>query len=154
MTPFDDEYVVSHFCATVQRNESAVLHEGLPHQHFERELLATEIQTKPLAWLHKFPFYQLPLPFLGQDWQRLAEILGEPATYFPYRGAKFCGGFHPDYAVELLRGSEFWQALICFGCEEIKLYGPDCWSHHDLDVTGIHFLLKSYRRRRPQAAQP
>jgi hypothetical protein len=70
-------------------------------------------------------------------------------------GEKKCGGFHPDYAVEWSVGRDRYRALICFGCEEVKLFGPALESRNDLDRTAykrLEELLKPYQKNRPAFA--
>ncbi len=71
------------------------------------------------------------------------------ATYKEFSGEKKCGGFHPDFAVEWQIGTAKYQALICFGCGEVKLFGPGYESRYDFHSETIEKILKKYNKNRP-----
>ncbi|HWU89392.1 MAG TPA: hypothetical protein VN253_19160 [Kofleriaceae bacterium] len=128
------------------------LHEGLPHQHFERELLESERRSKPVRELDGYPFYQAPLALSAEDTKRLAQLLSDPATFQSFSGEKLCGGFHPDFAVEWQKGPRSYRALLCFGCGEAKLFGPGLDERYDLAKLAkskLEALLGRYRQNRP-----
>jgi hypothetical protein len=132
--------------------EALVLHEGLPHQMFESDLLQEELRTKAVERLDGYPFYREPLALAAEDAKRLSRILGDPATYKPFSGEKLCGGFHPDYAVEWHVGSDRYLVLICFGCHEAKRSGPGLKTRDDLAYAAyneLQALLKGCRKNRP-----
>lgn len=136
----------------VRRADRVVLYEGLPHQMFESRLFEEERRRKTIQELNGYSFYQEPLALTAKDAKRLSEVLGESATYMPFAGEKLCGGFHPDYAAEWQVGQARYRALICFGCEEVKLLGPRLDSRNDLDHAAfgkLQELLKGYRKNRP-----
>ncbi|MBL9085454.1 MAG: hypothetical protein JNK76_26855 [Planctomycetales bacterium] len=140
------------FALGIQRAEKVVLYEGLPHQSSEHELLAEELRTKATQEFHNYPFYAEPLALRDEDAKRLSEIRGNVRTFHQYRGPKGCGGFHPDYLVEWHVGADRFQALICFGCTEVKLFGPGLESLNDLEEDAenqLRELLKRYRKHRP-----
>jgi hypothetical protein len=141
------------FTSAISSAEKTSLYEGLPHQGFESEKLEAERRSKPVVELHGYPFYKEPLELRAEDAKRLTEILGDPATFKPFEGEKKCGGFHPDYAAEWQRSDGQYRALICFGCDEVKLFGPDIESRHDLSEgapSKLESLLGGYRKNRPQ----
>ena len=58
------------------------------------------------------------------------------------KGMKLCGGFHADFLLRwegrgLVAGGE---ALICFGCSEVKLFGATGVLHGDLAETEVKRL--------------
>jgi hypothetical protein len=140
------------FTEAVPQAEKVVLYEGLPHQNYESRLLEEERRTKAVQDLNGYPFYQEPLTFIDGDAKRVSKILQDSGSYLPFSGEKKCGGFHPDYAVEWHVGAERYRALLCFGCDEVKLFGPGLKSRHDMERDAFEELqqiLKGYRKNRP-----
>lgn len=138
------------FASAVRGAGEVVLHEGLPHPMWERELLQRERETKPVRELHGYPFYRETLPLREDEARKITETLAAPAMYAPFSGEKKCGGFHPDYAVEWRRGEDVHLALLCFGCEEVMLFGPGIESRHDLrNAKAVQEVLASHHKNRP-----
>lgn len=136
--------------------EAVTLYEGLPHARFEGDKLESERRSKPVVELHGYLFYKELLDLRPEDAKRLTEILGDAGALKSFGGEKKCGGFHPDYAAEWKRESSSYQALICFGCDEVKLFGPDIESRHDLSEGAnekLEALLGGYRKNRPLPGQ-
>jgi hypothetical protein len=102
--------------------ENIFPYEGLPHQELEKELLAQERQQKRVQDVNGFPFYEQRPELHPDDAQRLIELLKASTTYLGPAQGKFCGGFHPDYAVEWNTKEGTQRILLCFGCEEAKVY--------------------------------
>jgi hypothetical protein len=137
---------------TLKQADRLVLYEGLPHPMYERQALEAEKKAKPTVTLHQFPFYRDPLELKAGDGQRLKALLGDPGSFAVYSGEKRCGGFHPDYAVEWSADGQTHQALICFGCWEIKVYGPKGEAIYDIRPEArdqLKGLLEPYRKNRP-----
>jgi hypothetical protein len=136
--------------AAPKQADRPVLYEGLPHQTYEHEALVAEKKAKPTVTLHGFPFYRETLELKPGDDQRLRALLTDPASFAPYSGEKKCGGFHPDYAVEWSADGQTRQALICFGCREVKIYGPNGETTYDLGAEAQFLdVLASYQKNRP-----
>ena len=63
---------------------------------------------------------------------------------------KGCGGFHPDYAVERAVGGQVYRCLVCFGCGEVKVFGPGGELHRDVvNPIPLKRLLVPYWKNRP-----
>jgi hypothetical protein len=138
--------------ATLTQAERLVLYEGLPHQMYEPKALDAERKAKPTVTFHGFPFYRETLELKPGDDNRLKALLSDPRSFSAYSGEKKCGGFHPDYAVEWSAGGQVYQALICFGCFEARIYGPAGGTTYDVgrDVQErFRTLLGPYRKNRP-----
>ena len=136
----------------VQTADRLVVYEGLPHQFYERDLLDAERKSKESITVHDFPFYAAPVEVADDDREGLRRVLGGGGTFLPWRGEKKCGGFHPDYLAEWRAGDASYQFLICFGCREVKVYGPG--ADHRFDLTqeaadGLKSILGKYRKNRP-----
>jgi hypothetical protein len=138
--------------ATVRAAKGLVIYEGLPHQTFQRKLLEKELKTKKTVQLHGFPFYADPQEPRKADAAALRKLLSSRASVERYSGMKYCGGFHPDYGVEWRAGKEVYRALVCFGCGELKMFGPKKRLHCDLSregKEGLRKTLEGYRKHRP-----
>jgi hypothetical protein len=138
--------------AGVQDADQLVVYEGLPHQLFEKELLDEERKTKETVIWHDFPFYRAPLDVSADDREKLRVLLGDAGSFRPWRGEKKCGGFHPDYLAEWRAGNTNQRFLICFGCREVKVYGPEEDSRLDLTSEAAEALkevLGNHRKNRP-----
>jgi hypothetical protein len=135
------------------------LYEGLPHQTWEKELLAKESKEKKTIKRHGFSFYDTAITPKKQDKKDLWAICCTRESFRCYGGMKWCGGFHPDWCLEWKDGDKVYRVLICFGCHEARLYGPKNEVLTDLDKPTIDVLkriLAPYRKNRPlpKAKQP
>lgn len=137
----------------ISQAKSVTLYEGLPHQRREAKVLFDELRTKKTIELHGFPFYDVAVPIEARSEAKLIKLCGEKATFGRYQGAKFCGGFHPDCCLEFKDGTDVYQMLICFGCREARLYGPQGKVFSDLDQGALKSfveILSVYQKNRPQ----
>ena len=133
-----------------------ILYEGLPHQYWEAEQLAQEQANKETVTLHGFPFYRVPLEISAEDAGKLKSLLESESSFLQWCGEKKCGGFHPDYCAEFHAGSAVYRALICFGCSETKVYGPDKSLRCDIQKEAekqLEEVLKKYRKNRPPSRE-
>jgi hypothetical protein len=64
-------------------------------------------------------------------------------------GEKACGGYHPDYCLTGKDGMATYDLMICFGCAEMKLYGPGNYLIVDLNDGAFKTLLVKHRNQRP-----
>jgi hypothetical protein len=140
--------------ATIGQADRLTLFEGLPHQLIERELLASERKTKQTVDLHGYPFYSEPLALMPEDAEKLKALLGDATRFASFSGEKRCGGFHPDYAVEWTVEGQVYHCLVCFGCGEVKIYGPLGESRFDMErdtEKRLRSVLWAYEKNRPAA---
>jgi hypothetical protein len=138
--------------AGIAKADRVTLYEGLPHEASESG--QQELKTKKTVRLHGYPFYAEPLALKESDGKRLTDLVTEASSFAPYRGPKKCGGFHPDYCVEWRVGDEVYRCLVCFGCQEVKLYGPKADLYCDVSQPAyakLGELLRPYRKQRPKA---
>jgi hypothetical protein len=129
-----------------------VLYEGLPHQMFEQDALKKELATKKTVKIRDFPFYERPLVLEAAEVEPLRNHSMAADSYWSYGGPKLCGGFHPDYCLVWKQGESIYQLLICFGCHEVKLYGPKSELIVDLREKAFQAFeaaLKKHRDQRP-----
>jgi hypothetical protein len=133
-------------------SDAVTLYEGLPHQGFEEKLLESELAKKPVVRWGGFPFYAGSIAPSAADAARLRELLSAESTFEPWSGEKKCGGFHPDWAVEIGTGDAASRALVCFGCEEIKLLkggSEERFDVADAAEKALVQVLGAYRKNRP-----
>ena len=94
-------------------------------------------------------FYDEPLVLKEADVERLRLVLGSRSSYASFTEEKKCGGFHADFSAQWSDGERSYLTLICFGCDEFKVYGPDISDRYDM--TGLaskqlEEILVGYRR--------
>jgi len=65
------------------------------------------------------------LPHQTFEAEELEALLADEKSFRQWRGEKKCGGFHPDYLAEWRSAEATYRFLICFGCQEVKVYGPN-----------------------------
>lgn len=135
--------------ATLTTATSLTLYEGLPHQRYDKELLAEELRTKKTLEFHAFPFYVETLKLSQADRTELVAALSDADAFRPFRGEKTCGGFHPDYALVWSAAGEERMVLVCFGCNEIKVYGPAGERRYDIRDPRLKAVLRDYQKNRP-----
>ena len=156
----------------IQQATEVTLYEGLPHQYFEKDALASERKNKDTVTLHQFPFYRESLPLNAADGDRLKELFCDgkslkPNAAFVAMGGRTsnpdgsyiipdqaCGGYHPDYCIEWKVKGEKYHVLVCFGCGEMKCYGDGIELYCDFEQCGgdteFGKVLKKYRKNRPE----
>lgn len=143
--------------AIVAKADKVVVYEGLPHQAWEGDLLEEELKAKETVKLHEFPFYAAPVKLKAGDTQALTKLFTAEDSLVKFGGEKLCGGFHPDYCIEWHIGKDIVRCLVCFGCHEVKVYGPKSSLRCDIkDAAYKKFetILKAYRQQRPMPKTP
>jgi hypothetical protein len=129
--------------------EEFVVYKGLSRgvTAAERERLAAEAERTGRATTTKIDGFDFYLPStLERDNPVLQNLLMHASTYHVYVGPKRCGGFHPDYAVTWQRGDTTCTALICFGCEEIRIFDGTADTIHDLARDKVQMLRDGLKR--------
>lgn len=137
--------------AAILKCEQVVLHEGLPHQDLEPELLQQELRTKKTVELGGFPFYLEPIALKDADEAKLQALSVNLASFQVYN-AKFCD-FHPDWCIEFKDGDKTYQVQICLSCHEAMFIGPDSKVIVDLSEKGFESfaaILRPLRKNRPE----
>jgi hypothetical protein len=125
--------------AGISKAKTLVVLEGLPHQSL-KEVVEKELKDKKTVKLHNFNFYAQPIAISDEDAGKLTALCRAAKTFGRYRGAKFCGGYHPDWCLEFKDGADSYRVLICFGCHEARLYGPKNDVFSDLDKDAVEQL--------------
>jgi hypothetical protein len=160
----DATTLLSHVSGGV---EKFMVYEGLPHPFEGKHFVASEILKLPTVVIDEEWFYLPARPLPAEDMARLLRMFGA-GLFKPWRGFKFCGGFHADYAVSFESGGNSWLVLFCFGCHEARiLRQPSTKSNPEaapklrltVDLTDAGFkelkeLFKKHRLLRPPAPVP
>ena len=142
--------------AEVMRGEGRLtLLEGFPNRRFEGELFERE-KANPHRSIAGFPFYEEPLPISPTDATAVRSALSVGGGLETFSGEKKCGGFHPDYAVDVEKDGALWWVHIYFGCDEAQVIGPRGETRYDLArLTNetLENVLPPYRNNRPIPAE-
>jgi hypothetical protein len=120
---------------------------------WESDQLKKELAGKKTIKLHDYSFYERPLALAADEVAALSKLSSDADSYWSYGGPKLCGGFHPDYCLSWKDGDATYQLLFCFGCHEMKLYGPKEELVVDLRQDAFkqfEALLKKHRDQRPE----
>jgi hypothetical protein len=124
----------------------------LPHP-LDVEVFAAEKRTEATVEVHGYAFYEeaLMLEPVRAEW--LTELLSDETGLLPFLYEKKCGGFHPDYAVRWEVEGKRYEALLCFGCGEVKWHAPGGkmtrWDMPPWAAMSLKAALFGYRRNRP-----
>lgn len=152
--PFRNYYEIKK---GVEKTTSIMLYEGLPHPTWENELYEEERIRDDVFEQDGHLFYKRPLRLTTADATRLKELFLNEAHFEPYMGLKLCGGYHPDYSIEWQTREGIYRTQICFGCYEMKSFGPESDLYCDLTDAGherFEAVLKKYRQERPEKEMP
>lgn len=107
----------------IAKSATVTIYEGLPHQRWEPDALAKELNEQQTVTIHEYPFYATNVTAPNGDARKLQELCRKRGTFQRSQGAKACGGFHPDWSLEFKNGTYAYQVHLCFGCREGRLYG-------------------------------
>jgi hypothetical protein len=133
-----------------------VVHEGLPHQESEPELLALELATQETLRIEAFPFYAKPVRLPAESVETVRRYCLSPRTFCSRNtGApKACLGFHPDYCLIWTNGPRTHRFLLCLGCGDAVIVGAN--PRLNLEFAGDHGdfgqFLWTLREQRPKPA--
>lgn len=144
------------FRTSVAAAKQLMVHEGLPHQSDERELLQQELKRGDVTKIAKFPFYTPARPAMTA---RLQELLADPKNLGEWRGGGLCCVFHPDYCVSWSVDGKTFSALICLGCHEVILVEGNQQLHYKLEDRAYESIKKELvghasKRPPPQKKKP
>lgn len=104
----------------INRAKSLTIFEGHPRA-LDRVKAAGERTRKPSFERHGEWFYSAPLPAPVELDRALRTAVLDGAK--PFRGTKLCGGFHADFLLSWEGPAGKVEALLCFGCHELKIVG-------------------------------
>jgi hypothetical protein len=138
--------------ALIAKADKTVLYEGLPHQMWEKDVLAKEKKEKKTIDFNGFPFYAEPIEVKDADRKECTKLLSDPASLKEFVANKRCGGFHPDWCLEWRTGEEVVRCQVCFGCRQVKFYNAKTILFADLTDAAIEQIepaLMKYQKQRP-----
>ena len=148
-----DMTVLPEFIDALAKAKEMTVFEGLPHPHWEPDELQTERRSKKCVNLHGYLFYDDARVAAGEDFVSLQQALSLRGGIIEWGGHKLCGGYHPDYLIRWKADDGTYDALVCFGCHEIKLFGPRDQLYADLlkpTYAQLEQSLSQFRKHRPQ----
>lgn len=153
-----DMAVLPRLRDAIPQATTTVLYEGLPHQGWQAGLFESERAARPHVEFHGHLFYSETIVPSPQDSAQLALIVRDATTLEEWRGMKLCGAYHPDWLIEwkLSDGSTY-QLHFCFGCHEVKIYGPGWKLYCDVtqdSYSKLRAILERYARNRPVQKRP
>ena len=152
--------------AALEHAENWELYEGLPSDGEGKAFLENERRTKPVLLLDDNWFYLRSQSVTQADQQKLRSLYAAD-IFKPWRGVKFCGGFHGDYAVSFKSGEIIHVVIFCLGCHEARiltmpaaedLASPKMLRRLTVDLADAHYgelrtMLLKYRTNRPLSPQ-
>jgi hypothetical protein len=147
-----DTTVLPRFTAALAEAKQITVFEGLPHPDGERSELENERRSKKCVEMHGRFFYDDPRPAGHDDFLSMRQTLLRAGGIVEWGGTKLCGRFHPDYLIRWTTVRGTYDALVCFGCHEIKLFGPRERLYADLSKETYEQLkqtLAGFRKHRP-----
>lgn len=136
--------------------------EGLPHPFEGKDFVENEKQTKATKEIDDNWFYAVP-QFANADDKHTLQRLFAAGLFKPWRGVKFCGGFHGDYAVRYESEGYTYSVLFCFGCHEARILRTSRTYHTTYRITTdlakeqfveLREVFKKYRKERPSPPPP
>jgi len=134
-----------------------LLYEGLPSEFWEPELRKRELEQKETIRKRGYSVYEEPLQVEEFDARRLTALFSASESFAPFRSAKSCGGFQPEFALEWKSDAAVTLALISLECSEVKLFGPDAELYCDLKeevVLQLKEILRAYQAHNPAPRSP
>jgi hypothetical protein len=109
--------------ASMARADELTLFEGLPRGSDD---LLNEIKSNHATIeIDGWSFYEKPRELSPAVEYQLRKTLMDYTAFEPYGGPKFCGGFHPDFAVQWSDGDKKYSALVCLTCFEVNYILPN-----------------------------
>jgi hypothetical protein len=130
-----------------------VLWEGVP-RHGDKTFLEEERRQRKTVTVDGEVFFA--------DSQVMPPDLAEKLRVTVFAGArvarggmKLCGGFHADFLLKWESATAETEALLCFSCSEVKIYGPGGSLYGDLakeEYKTLRDLLAPFGKERPKPA--
>ena len=113
---------------------------GLPHQLWDGGGLIQVLFTTRNWQYEGFRFRSEESKLSVEQERVLVKILSDPSSYQPYTGPKLCGGFHPDACIEVESRGETLRLLLCYGCDECLIFGPQSALHVEINESAVEKL--------------
>ena len=98
-----------------------IIYRGLPRRPTDKTDDA-RLKRDQVVRRYGEEFYPEPVPTESETQQSIGRVLVNPDSYRRFNGFKFCGGFHPDFAIVLqVEGGEI-EFQFCQTCQEMKVF--------------------------------
>ncbi len=139
--------------AAVAGAKGPVIYEGWPQGPKGKGHLSAE-QKKALVMIDGEPFYPTAQTMAPEWAERLRTTVF--AAVREWSGIKLCGGFHADFLLKWDGEAGEVDAMICFGCQEIRLFGPTGELYGNLTNDGakeLRELLAPFWKRKNAVGQ-
>ena len=150
----DHKKLIKPFVTGIAKSKAVLVYEGLPHKELESDLWAKELKEKKVIKFHDFHFYEGVLTLTEENATQFSSLFSQEKTFERYDGKKVWGPFEPDWSVAFADGDDVYEVLVCFGCEEARLFGPKNEVFSDLDGAALKKLvavLAPLRKNRPKS---
>ncbi len=92
-----------------------------------------------------------PLEPTPSSWADLSKAFLDADGFEAWTAEKLCGGFHPDWAVVWTTPEGPLEVLVCFGCDEVKVFSPRGRLRLDFGKEKRAALLSAFDRVRGPA---
>lgn len=122
------------------------------------ERKSMELPTAPaddpsVEHVGKHFFFKEPLVLNSEDELAILSTATSYRSFHPFRGLKFCGGFHPDANIRIVTQHGTIQLLVCFGCGEVLFIDGENRVKADIESTAYQTLRvvcdRNFRKRDP-----
>lgn len=113
--------------------------------------LPTALNDQSVVHVGKHFFFAEPLALSRDDEISALATMSSYKSFGAYLEGKFCGGFHPDANIQLLTKHGTVQALLCFGCQEVKFIDGENHLMVEVETDAYRILrdlcLRNFRHR-------
>lgn len=116
-TEFPFERAVLVLSQTLANAPSIEIYEGLAK---DPAVASSQRQKNSVRQITDQWFYSVPDEIRMKHAMKLQRLVGSGLIQ-PWREAKFCGGFHADYAIAVTFPKVTMYMLFCFSCHEARL---------------------------------
>lgn len=131
--------LLARLAGEINRARTLTIFEGHPRL-LDRTAAAAEHTRKPSFKRLGESFYAAPLEATDELDRNLRRLVLQGVKVS--RGVKLCGGFHADFLLRWQGPAGEAEALLCFGCHEVKIVGIGGALYADLSAEQVDALRK------------
>jgi hypothetical protein len=138
--------------AGIASANKAALFEGTPHPFEEKDHYDAEMRTRKFKLFFDIMFYPDPTPLSAEINDKIKKVLLREGTLIQYTGDKKCGGFHADWCLEWRGDEGVTRCMLCFGCDEARVFGPKSSLQCDIHPKAapeLRAILTPFREHAP-----
>lgn len=133
----------------LRSTESISILEG--PQRTGKDLPMAPLNDQSVVHVGKHFFFAEPLALSRDDEILALATVSSYKSFGAHLEGKFCGGFHPDANIRLMTEHGTVQALLCFGCQEIKFIDGDNHLMVEVETDAYRILrdlcLRNFKQR-------